>query len=258
MTQCNGNDEHSGVLIVVGKTKPELDGSTFQLLSAGKEMANELGAQLRAVVFGKGRMDVSQALASFVHEVFLLEGENFDELVTQDVVFALEKLCGDQNPYAVLLGGTLDDLDLASRLGWSLGVDVMTDCVRIRVDTEPGNILCTKPVYNGTILATFRLKTRPCVIAMRPKVVDCPDGNSTVGRIIHFDAGKCDSIVGVKLVEKISEESADITEAEVIVGAGRIGLRSCRGIIHSVMSFTVGILRLRSAVRGAVRRCALR
>jgi electron transfer flavoprotein alpha subunit len=171
----------------------------------------------------------SQTLASYVHEVYFLDDHRFDQFAPELYASALEKLCRTLNPDALLLGGSLDSLDIASRLASGLGADVITDCVRVDVGAGSRDMLCTKPVYNGAILATFKLNKKPCVLTIRPKAAESPEPNFEAGKIVPFDADENEPVVKVTLIEKIEEEHVDISEAKAIVSAGR-GVKDSEGI----------------------------
>ena len=202
---------------------------SFELLGIARKIATDLKGVLSAVSIGHEVGDVSDQVRCFADEVYSVDHPALKSFNSELYVNVLEQLYQKTNPAAILMGCTLDNLDLAPRLAYRMGVQVITDCVQIAVEPETGCLLCTKPVYGAKVSSVFKLVEKPYMITLRPKAVQAIDLGSAKGKIIQFDPIIDESLVKVKTVEKIKEETVSLDRAEAIVAGGR-GIRDAEGL----------------------------
>jgi electron transfer flavoprotein alpha subunit len=138
-------------------------------------------------------------------------------------------LCEKMNPNAVLIGCTLDNLSLAPRLAYELGVEVITDCINLAIEPSTGCLLCTKPVYGAKVISTFKLERKPYMATLRPKTAEPIRPRPNLGEIIHFDPLIDENLIKVEMIERIKEESVSLDKAATIVAGGR-GIKDAKGL----------------------------
>lgn len=221
--------EHCRVLVLVETKGKEIASVTFEIISAGKKIANELRGILCAVVLGDEVSDVSWKIASFVDEVYSLDLPVFGRFQAEIYVSAVEQLCQNVNPDAVLMSHSIANLDLAPRLAHKMGVQVITDCIQLTVEPETTYLLCTKPVYGAKVFSTFELEKKPYIATLRPKAMDPSGPNPDRGKVIQFNPVIDKSSVRVELIEIKSEDNISLDNADVIVAGGR-GIRDVEGL----------------------------
>jgi len=221
--------ENGRILVLVEREGPAIAPITFELLGMAKKIATDLKGILCAVIIGHEVADVSKKIAYFVDEVYSIDHPQLTSFNSELYVSALEQLYKDVNPDVVLMGCTLDNLDLAPRLAYKMGVQVITDCVQFAIEPETGHLLCTKPVYGAKVTSIFKLVKKPYMATLRPKAMEPIGSGSTAGKIIHFAPIIDESSVKVKLIEKVKEESTGLKEAEAIVAGGR-GVKNAEGL----------------------------
>lgn len=82
---------------------------------------------------------------------------------------------GSTPTITALLGGhisacavsTSGFLSLAPRIGYKFGVQVITDYIQLVIEPESNNLLCSKPVYGGKVVSTFKLEKKPYIVTLR-------------------------------------------------------------------------------------------
>lgn len=116
--------------------------------------------KLCSVVLGHEAGDISEEIAHFSDEVSVVDNPLLSAFQVDLYAHAFEQLCRSRDPEVVLMGHTLDNLDLAPRLGCNLGVQLITDCIGLDIEPERGQLLCTKPIYGDNAIATFIKKLR--------------------------------------------------------------------------------------------------
>lgn len=221
--------ENGRVFVLVEKEGLAIAPISFELLGIAKQIATDLKGVLCAVAIGHEVGDISNQVSCFVDEVYCIDHPQLKNFNPELYVNALEQLYQEVNPDVILMGCTLDNLDLAPRLAYRMGVQVITDCVQLAVEPETGYLLCTKPVYGAKINSIFKLVKRPYMITLRPKVVQAIGLGSANGKVIQFDPIIDEFLVKVKTVEKIREETVSLSRAEAIVAGGR-GVRDAEGL----------------------------
>ena len=221
--------EYGKILILVKKEGPTISPITYELLGMGKKITTDLKGTLAGVVLGQGIADVSKEIARFADEVYSLDHPLLASFIPELYASALKQLCQKVNPDAVLIGCTLDNLDLAPRLAYELGVEVITDCIGLAIEPGTGHLLCTKPVYGAKVISTFKLERKPYLVTLRPKSSEPIRPRSDQGQIIHFDPVIDETLVKVKVTERIKEESVSLDKAAAIVAGGR-GIKDAEGL----------------------------
>ncbi len=217
------------VLVLTERKGPTLASATLELFGMGRKIAADLGGPLCAVVLGHEVAGVCEKVAPLADRVYTLDHPLLEPFHPELHLNALEQLCRKVNPSAVLMGGSVDHLSLAPMLAFEMGVDVITDCVRLGVEQETGHLLCTKPVYGAKILSTFRLDKKPYLVTIRPKSAEPVDPGLGPSEIVRFDPAIDESMARVRVIEKVKEESVDLTKAEVVVAGGR-GIGDANGL----------------------------
>lgn len=222
--QSNGR-----VLVFVEREGKEIAPIAFELLSAGKKLSIDLKGILCAAVLGNEISDVSSEIAYFADEVYSLDHSLLGRFQVEVYVNALEQLCRNFDFDAVLMGHTLDSLDLAARLAYKMGAQIITDCINISVEPGTEHLLCTKPVYGAKVFSIFEFERRPFVATLRPKVLDPAGPNPDRGKIIHFNPNMDKSSIRVELVQEFRGESISLDKADAIVAGGR-GIKDGDGL----------------------------
>jgi len=200
----------------------EIDPITFELLGAGRKLADDLGTELSAVLIGEGINQAAMELTSFgVDKVHKIEGQPFKDFKADLWVEALKKLCGEINPKVFLMGHTVTGIEIAPRLAFRLNTMLITDCIALKIDREDELLLCTKPVYGGNAIAVLKHKGEPQFVTVRRKVAEPAERNSAKGEIIDFDPSIDESMVKIESIKRVKEEVVALDKAEVIISGGR-------------------------------------
>ena len=225
----NINRENRRILILAEKEGLTISSITYELMGMGKKIATGLKGTLAVAVLGHEIDDVSGEIAQFADEVYSLDHTLLANFKPELYASVLEQLCQKVNPDAVLIGCTLNNLNLAPRLAYRMGVEVITDCIDLAIEPGTEYLLCTKPVYGAKVISTFKLERKPYMATLRPKAFEVIRLESDRGEIIHFNPVIDESLVKIEMIEKIKEESVSLNKAEAIVAGGR-GIKDAEGL----------------------------
>lgn len=231
------------VLVVAEQVEGAFRKVTFEALSAGRQLAAELGGDVNAAVLGSGIEAAAAELKSYgATQIFVADDAALADFTTEAYTTALAQMIDSAKADIVLLGATTQGKDLAARLSARLNAALATDAIGLKIDN--GQVVATRPMYGGKILADVALTGAPVIISVRPNTqsITPADGAGTV-TTVAVQVGDTPSKVVAKQFES---GKADLTEADVVVTGGR-GMGgadySCIEALADVLGAAVGASR---------------
>jgi len=217
--------DNKGVMIFAEVVEGKLAVMTTELLGCGRNLADELGQELSAVLVGSGVSGLAQEAISFgADKVYVVDDPLLKDYQTDSYVAVMEKVVKQAMPQIILMGQTSIGRDLAPRLAFRLDTAASMDCVALEIDSTSKRLLQIKPVYGGNAQAIFTYESDPQIATVRSKVMSplAPD-TSRKGEVITVEAGLDASAIRTKVLETVKEEVAGIKleDAPVVVSGGR-------------------------------------
>jgi electron transfer flavoprotein alpha subunit len=230
--QANGR-----ILVFTEREGQEIAPITFELLQAGRELTDQMGGNLCVAVLGNRMDHLSKEISQYADKVYSLDHPLLASFYPEFHISALNQLCQHVNPAAILMGHTLNNQNVAPKLAYQMGMEVITDCIQLAIETETGHLLCSKPVYGAKFIATFKLDKKPYWVTLRSKAWEPITPRATKGEVVPFAPVLEEASVRVTCIKKIKEESISLNKADAIVSAGRgvkdaEGLNQLRGLIN--------------------------
>ena len=204
----------------------------FELLSKGRELADQLGEELAAVVIGDGVEKYFAELSSYgADKIYAVSSPAYHDYNTAAYANAMVQLIKKYNPSVVLYPSTYIGRDLSPRISSELFVGLTADCTGLSI--ADGLLIQTRPAFGGNIMADIKCPDyRPQMSTVRPnvfkKVVTRPGSMAqVVSEVIPVAAaaGKV-RIISKHFDEASTQEKLD--EAEVVLAGGR-GLKDEAG-----------------------------
>ena len=206
------------VLAVAEHRRGDLRDVSLELVTAGRELADELDTDLAVAVIGgdvdafAGRLD-----REGVDTIYTVsEGEEFNHGVYTQ---ALEQLHAALDPTALLVPNSVNGLDYAPAVADDLGLSLVTDVVAF----EGGDpIEVTREQYGGKVETTYDVDADRYVLTIRP--AEWPTAEAAGDATIEpFEADIDEAALGTTVngFEEVAGGDVDITEADVLVSVGR-------------------------------------
>lgn len=204
----------------------------FELLSKGRELANQLGEELCAVVIGDNVQQYFAELSQYgTDKIYAVSGPEYHDYNTTAYANAMVTLIKKYSPSVVLYPSTYIGRDLSPRISSELFVGLTADCTGLSI--AEGNLIQTRPAFGGNIMADIKCPDyRPQMSTVRPnvfkKVVTTPGRmaeviNETIA--VPPQAGK------VRIISKHMDPvtgGQKLDEAEVVLAGGR-GMKDQEG-----------------------------
>jgi len=182
---------------------------TFELLSAGRHLADDLGEELAVVILGDNLKENLNLLKKYpVDKIYAVQDTLLSDYKTGFYARVLTSLIEKFKPEIILVGATSIGRDLAPRVAARIKAGLTADCTSLKIDKEKRCLVQIRPAFGGNIMASIITPyTRPQMATVRPKVMEkiLPSSSSA------------------QILDKIRVESdvKDLQEAEIIVSGGR-------------------------------------
>lgn len=191
---------------------------TYEAVSEGRRIADSLGCELNALVLGNNVENISKELEQFgADRIIVAENPSLHEYLPDAYVNVIADVVNKETPDVVILGASTQGKDIAARLSARLDAPLAMDCVAIRF--EENDLIATRFMYGGKILADIVLDGKPKIFTIRPNAMTIAKAAGT-GSIEKFDADTGTTVM--KFIEKHLETGkVELTEADTVVSGGR-------------------------------------
>lgn len=197
----------------------------FELLSKGRELADQLGEELCAVIIGDNVQQYFAELSQYgTDKIYAVSGPEYRDYNTAAYANAMVQLIKKYKPSVVLYPSTYIGRDLSPRISSELFVGLTADCTGLSI--ADGLLIQTRPAFGGNIMADIKCPDyRPQMSTVRPnvfkKVITTPGRTAQVITetvAVPAQAGKV-RIVSKHMDPLVCGEKLD--EAEVVISGGR-------------------------------------
>ncbi|WP_435127377.1 electron transfer flavoprotein subunit alpha/FixB family protein [Halobaculum sp. D14] len=208
----------SDVLAVAEHRRGDLRDVSFELVTAGRELADGLGGDLHVAVISGDVDGFAEMLrldgVDTVHTV--AEGEEFNHDVYAQVVEALHE---ELDPAALLLPNSVNGLDYAPAVANALDLPLVTDAV----DLAYGDRLeATREMYGSKVETTVEVDADRFAVTVRGGEWGAAETAADVD-VEPFDVAVDDDAVRTTVTgfEEVGAGDVDIADAEFLVSIGR-------------------------------------
>ncbi len=223
---------------------------SYQLLSEGRKLADDLGVELCGVLMGEGLNDAyAKALGGYgADKVYMCDHALLKDYTTDAYTKVLCELVEEKKPEIVLIGATNIGRDLGPRCAARLHTGLTADCTHLDVDVakykeflkststidvdntkfeENTNLKMTRPAFGGHLMATIICpRFRPQMSTVRPGVMrtaeyDDAKAEKTILEKVDVKLEQADIGVEILEIKKTAKKMVDLIGADVVVAVGR-------------------------------------
>ena len=208
----------SSVLAVADHRRGELRDVSYELVTAGRELADETGGDLHvAVISGEVEEFATKLNREGVTTVHTVEyGEEFNHDVYTQAVCAL---ADEYDPQYLLMPNSVNGLDYVPAVANRLGLPLVTDAIDVAFD---GGLTVTREMYGSKVETTLEVDAERAAVTVRGgEWVAASNGGDA--EIMPFEFTPDESAVKSRVTgfEEVGGGDVDITEADVLVSVGR-------------------------------------
>lgn len=219
----------SQIFVLVEHRQGALRDITLEMLSKGRQLAQNSGAGLTAVLLGNNADAFVVELAPRADRVLVMQSErlkDFNAEIYQDV---LAPLLTEQRPLLTLIGHTSFGMDLAPALATQLSLPLATDCIDLKL--ADGKLTAIRQMYGGKVNAEVYFPgALPYLATVRPGSFAIEEKTPTTAEVksLSFNVEDVEYKRFVRYIEAAVGE-VDITQAEVLVSVGQ-GIADAKNI----------------------------
>ena len=216
--------DYKDVLVFAEQREGQTAAVSFELLGAGRRLADKLDAGLFAVLLGAGEDEAKELIKWGADKVFLCSDPALKQFNDDTYAQVLSDLIKEQKPSIVLAGATPIGRSFIPRVAARVRTGLTADCTSLEIDSETGNLLQVRPAFGGNIMATILCPDyRPQMATVRPRVMKKTEyQEDRSGEIINISADNIECRTKVlETVKEVSEISVNLHEADFIIAGGR-------------------------------------
>ena len=222
------------VLVVVEQREGKLNRVSWETLTAGQNLASEMGWQLQAAVAGNPASSAiaNEVAGKKVSKVFAVQSPKLEPYTPDAFTVALRQFIEAQKPRLVLMPHTYQVRDFAPKLATNLGRVLISDCIGYKKIGD--KLLFTRQMFQGKFAADVSFTGEP------PWFVTFQNGafrgdqvqaGASAAPVETVSVDVPDSAIRNRPQEvfKEAKQAVDLTQAEIIVSVGR-GIKEQKNI----------------------------
>ncbi len=252
MSAFNSKDTAAfkGVWVFCEQRDGVIMSTSYQLLSEGRKLADDLGVELCGVLLGSGLNETfAKALGGYgADRVYMCDHPLLKDYTTDAYTKVICDLIEDKKPEIFLIGATNLGRDLGPRCAARLHTGLTADCTHLDVDVEKykaflkttstidvdntkfeenTNLKMTRPAFGGHLMATIICpRFRPQMSTVRPGVMQTAEYDeakaaATILEKVPVELSADDIHVQILEIKKTAKKLVDLIGADVVVSVGR-------------------------------------
>ncbi|KJS20821.1 MAG: electron transfer flavoprotein subunit alpha [Clostridiaceae bacterium BRH_c20a] len=215
-----------GVWVLIEQSYGEIADVSWELLGAGRRLADDLGVDLAAVLLGYQVKDKVNLVYEYgCDKVFLVDDPVLKDYRTDPYSITLAMLIDKYKPEIVLMAATTQGRDLAGHVATKVGTGLTADCTELKIEEESRLLLQTRPAFGGNVMATIVCRNhRPQMASVRPRVMAMPERQEgRTGTLVEEKTEIKEEEVFTKILEFIAQGGSAVylDRADVIVAGGK-------------------------------------
>jgi len=205
------------VLIFIDTNEGHVKKASFEAMTYGAKIAEQLGTSAEGVILGTAKDDLASLGKYGVKKIHHVNNPSLDHLDAQAYTRAIAEVAGKTGAKVIVFSNNVDGKAIAPRLSARMKAGLVSGAVGLP-DTSKGFIV-KKNVFSGKAFANIALNTDVKIIALNPNAYQTIMGEGTA-EVVTADVAVDAPKVKVTAVNKVSGE-VPLTEAEIVVSAGR-------------------------------------
>jgi electron transfer flavoprotein alpha subunit len=228
MAEKTGN-----VWIFIEQEGGDIANVSLELVSKGKELADQLGVKTEAVFIGD---ELEKNIDVLYHhgcdKVFLVEDPKLEPFTPLPFTKCIVDLVKVHKPNILLFGATNKGRELGPRVASTLLAGLTADCTDLQIDdfddkinkqTYKNKLMQIRPAFGGNIIATIvNTWEDPQIVTVRPGVMKLNDPDKSFkGELEKIKPVITSADTVVKVIERVrKDKDVDLISSPIIVAGG--------------------------------------
>lgn len=209
----------NSILILAEQLRGQLSDITFEMLGAGRTLADALGAPLYAVLLGSEAAPLAGKLGA-ADKVLVVDNAALNLAPANMVAAALKALIDRTQAGLVLIGGTNVSMGVGAVLSAQTNLPFINYGRAARVDG--GAVVLTSQLFGGKILSDVKLADGRGIVSVYPGAFQADAGKSDKTPAVEkVDVPVAPPTVVFKRYIEPETGDVDITKQNVLIAVGR-------------------------------------
>ena len=206
---------------------------SLELVSKGRELADQLGVKTEAVFIGdKIENNVNVLYHHGCDKVFLVEDPKLEPFTPLPFTRCIVDLVKKHRPNILLFGATNKGRELGPRVASALLAGLTADCTDLQIDdfddkinkqSYKNKLMQIRPAFGGNIIATIvNTWEDPQIVTVRPGVMKLSEPKtSRKGELEKVKPELTSADTVVKVIERVrKDKDIDLISSSIIVSGG--------------------------------------
>jgi electron transfer flavoprotein alpha subunit len=211
------------ILVFAEQREGKVRKVAFELLSASAEFSKKTGSQVGAIILGSGLQEAVKTLTPFADKIYVIDDPALASYTSDSYLINMASLIKEHQPSILLGGATSTGKDLFPRLAMHLQTGYAPDCTDLALGGD-GKLIAKRPLFGGKVFAEMAFsEARPQMATVRNNTFLISENPGKSAQVISISSLTDPSSLKKRVLglEKAAGTKLDITEAEIVVAAGR-------------------------------------
>jgi electron transfer flavoprotein alpha subunit len=195
--------------------------TAFEVTKAARTIADQLSAEVVALVVGENTQGIAGALGGYgANRVIVVDDPRLKHYSTTAYAKIVAEIAKKEQASIIIFAATAMGKDCAPRVAVKLDAGFAADCTSLKV--SGGEIIATRPVYAGKSMTEVKITSPAKVFTLRPNVFSAGTAGETTAAAEKVNVPLTDADFGAS-VKEVTQSSGkiDVAEADIIVTGGR-------------------------------------
>ena len=240
-----------GVWVFCEQRQGKMMPTSFELISEGRKLADELGSKLYGILLGHNIEGIAKELGGYGADgVYVCDHPLLETYTTDGYTKVICDVVHEYKPEVMLIGATNIGRDLGPRCAARLHTGLCADCTHLDIDVpkykeflrasstlapnmidsikeDDRNLKMTRPAFGGHLMATIICpRFRPAMATVRPGVMkknEFDKAKADACELIKPQVSLTEADMETQVVEvvKAAKKLVDLIGADVVVSVGR-------------------------------------
>lgn len=223
---------YNGVYVLGEQRDGKILSVTYELLTWGRSLADELATELCCILLGDNIENLDEVIHRGADKVYYIKDAALANFLPRPYCNAISQLIEEEKPEIIIAAATTTGRTIMPLVAGKVNTGLTADCTQLTIDPETKLLLQTRPAIGGNIMATIKCPNhRPQMATVRPKSAKpAPIDTNRVGEIVVKKYDHSLFITPEKFLEFIKDttQSVNIEDADIIVAGGK-GMKNAEG-----------------------------
>lgn len=209
------------ILAVAEQRDNKLKKTAFEVTRAARTIADQLSAEVVALVIGENTQSVAGALGGYgANRVIAVNHPGLKLYSTTAYAKVIAEVAKKEQASVIFFAATAMGKDCAPRVAVKMDSGIASDCTALKV--IGGDIVALRPVYAGKVATEVTVISPTKVFTLRPNVFSVGTSNGTSVSVEKIEISLSNADFGA-IAKEVTQSSGkvDVAEADIIVTGGR-------------------------------------